>query len=105
MPVSGVVMYNEVTGPEDEDVRPSYVICKSIGRITYVTGDNLVDEFTALDTVFSTDDLGPNYKGAMKLYNLSEGGFSYVYPWVHQENLNFTSPRTGKYSYNQLLCL
>lgn len=82
-----VVIFNEVTGPNKEDVVPSYVICKGIGRITDNVGNNLIDEFTALDTIFGTVNLGSNYKGAMKLYNLTQGGFSYVYPWVTEYEL------------------
>ncbi len=82
-----VVIYNEIIGTESEDVRPSYVICKAIGRITYVSGVNLIDEYTALETVFGIDNLGSGYKGAIKLYNLTRGGFSYVYPWVEEYQL------------------
>lgn len=79
-----VVMYNKITGPEDADVRPSYVVCNSVGKVTYYANNNIVDEFTALDTIFSKVNLGSNYKGAIKLYNLTQGGFSYVFPWVEQ---------------------
>lgn len=79
-----VVCYNEVSGAEDDDVRPSFVICKAIGRFSYLipARSKLFDEFTALDTIFSTSSLGTGYKGAIKLYNLTRGGFCYVYPWV-----------------------
>ena len=77
-----VVIYNEVKGTEAEDITPAYVICKAVGRITYYVNNKLVDEYTALETIFSTDSLGSSYKGALKLYNLTRGGVSYVYPWV-----------------------
>ncbi len=86
-----VVMFNEVVGIETKDVKPSYVICKAIGKITYYSSPKLVDEYTALDTVFGTENLGSGYKGVMKLYNLSQGGFSYVYPWVQEYQLNCAS--------------
>lgn len=90
-----VVLYNEVSGILDADtggskraVIPSYVLCKEAGKITFIPPGNqyLVDEFNALDTMFSTAKLeNPGgYKGGFRLYNLSneEGGFSFVYPWV-----------------------
>ena len=93
-----VVLYNEISGDEDDDVIPSYVICKSVGKITYLTGDDgLVDEFSDLEETFGTGPKDPSYHGGFRLYNLSAGGFSYVYPWVFPVTLNGrTSPYTGE---------
>ncbi len=77
-----VVIFNEVTGAENTDVTPSYVMCKEIGQLTFVSGDDLVDEFTEIDRMFGTKGYGANYKGSMKLYNLVLGGWSQVFPWV-----------------------
>jgi len=86
-----VVLYNEVSGILDDDsggtkkaVTPSYVVCKEVGKITMVTGNYLIDEFNALDNMFATVPLdnAASYKGGFRLYNLSEGGFSFVFPWV-----------------------
>ncbi len=86
-----VVLYNEVSGILDADsggtqtaVIPSYVVCKEVGKISLVTGNYLVDEFNALDTMFTTAKLenSASYKGGFRVYNLSEGGFSFVFPWV-----------------------
>ena len=87
-----VVFYNEVSGVVDEEVGagsaviPSYVICKEMGKITMVFGNYLVDEFNALDKMFSTDvpENIAGYRGGFRLYNLSDGKFSFVYPWVSQ---------------------
>ena len=85
-----VVFYNEVSGVIDAEkggglkVVPSYVVCKAVGKISMVSGDYLIDEFNALDKMFSTeipDNVG-GYRGGFRLYNLSEGEFSFVYPWV-----------------------
>ena len=77
-----VVMFNEVTGAVNTDVTPSYAMCKEIGQITYLNGQDLVDEFTEIDRMFGTKGYGANYKGSMKLYNLVGGGWAYVFPWV-----------------------
>ena len=77
-----VVVFNEITGASNTDVTPSYVICREIGRMTYVSGTDLVDEFTEIDRLFGTKGYGLNYRGSMKLYDLSRGGWSLVFPWV-----------------------
>ncbi|MDD2598254.1 MAG: type II secretion system protein [Kiritimatiellae bacterium] len=90
-----VVLYNEVSGIVDADlggskkaVIPSYVVCKEVGKISFIPPGNqyLIDEFNSLDTMFSTVALenASSYKGGFRLYNLTntEGGFSFVYPWV-----------------------
>ncbi|MFA7172822.1 MAG: type II secretion system protein [Kiritimatiellia bacterium] len=105
-----VVLYNEVSGIVDADlggsemaVIPSYVLCKEVGKISFVSGGRLVDEFNALDTIFSTNNLSTDYKGGFRLYNLSnieEGGFSFVKPWVVRskgiiKGQSAYEPRTG----------
>ena len=81
-----VVVFNEVTGVNNTDVTPSYVICKELGRLTYVdlSRDSLVDEFTELDRLFGQLNMGYTYRGTIKLYNLAKGKWSAVFPWVEQ---------------------
>jgi prepilin-type N-terminal cleavage/methylation domain-containing protein len=89
-----VVMFNELTGKTDTDVTPSYIVSKGLGQITTISGQRLIDEFTALDQLFSTTSLGDNYKGAIRLYNLAKGGWSYIYPWVSKTD-NLLSDRVS----------
>ncbi|MFO7936458.1 MAG: prepilin-type N-terminal cleavage/methylation domain-containing protein [Kiritimatiellia bacterium] len=83
-----VVCFNDITGNEDEDFRPTYVMCKGIGRISDKVGNKLVDEFTALDTIFGEEIHSGSYGGAMKLYNLTRGGFSFVNLGVEKYRLD-----------------
>jgi len=79
-----VVIYNEITGLKDTDITPSYVICKGIGRVTYLGGGGkqLIDEYTEIDRLFGTQSYGQNFRGSIKLYNLTQGKWWNVYPWV-----------------------
>ena len=91
-----VIIFNEVSGVDEDGkmiVRPSYVLCKEMGRITYVSGNALVDEFTALDAIFGLEKAAGDSEryqdftsqaGGLKLYNLTAGGSSYVYPLVEE---------------------
>lgn len=78
-----VVIYNEITGVKDTDITPSYVICKGIGRVTYLGGsDKVIDEYTEIDRLFGTKSYGQNFRGSIRLYNLTQGKWWNVYPWV-----------------------
>ena len=90
-----VIIFNEVTGEKDTDVTPSYVMCKEIGQLTFLNLPKLVDEFTEIDRMFGTKGYGDNYKGSMKLYNLTEGKWSHVYPWVVPYQLNSRYSASG----------
>jgi type II secretory pathway pseudopilin PulG len=83
-----VVIFNEITGLQNNDVTPSYVICKELGRISYINDQNgvknLVDEFSEIDNVFGQANLGYTYRGSIRLYNLTRGKWSNIYPWVEQ---------------------
>lgn len=98
-----VVLFNEVSGVDEDSnkllVTPSYVICKEMGRITYARGDALVDEFSALDAIFGKENTAGapddyqdfSEKAGIKLYNLTEGGYSYVRPRVKMYKLDSES--------------
>ncbi len=99
-----VVLFNEVSGVDEDGqllVRPSYVVCKEMGRITYVSGSLLVDEFTALDTIFGLERAAgdperyqdfSSQAGGIKLYNLTSGGSCYVYPLAKERPvISFTT--------------
>ena len=83
-----VMAFNEITGAQNTDVTPSYVVCKELGRLTFINAGsspiNLVDEFTEIDKMFGLLKLDYNYRGSVRLYNLSKGKWSNVYPWVEQ---------------------
>jgi prepilin-type N-terminal cleavage/methylation domain-containing protein len=98
-----VVLFNEVSGVDesgDMEMTPSYVICKEMGRITYAAGSALGDEYTALDAIFGLEraEGDPNdYQGfdakagGIRLYNMTSGGSSYVYPLVRAHSLRTDS--------------
>jgi len=91
-----VMIFNELSRYEgsDEIVVPSYVICKEVGRISYISDGKLVDEFAPLDKMFGSvkkeSDLQAGGElNSMKLYNLAQGnlaqgGWWCVYPLVLQ---------------------
>jgi prepilin-type N-terminal cleavage/methylation domain-containing protein len=97
-----VVVFNEITGFENDDVTPSYVICKELGRLTYIRDvngvKNLVDEFSELDKMFGMANLGYAYRGSVKLYNLTQGKWSHVYPWVEQYPFKKNDGLSGRHS-------
>jgi len=91
-----VVFFNEVTGASDKDVTPSYVMSKEIGRITYINLPFLIDEFTPLDRIFGIGNKDSNFLGSLRLYDLTRGGWSQVYPWaIAYDNYRVTSASTG----------
>jgi len=62
-----------------------YVVCKALGRVTSITGGQIGDEFTPLDTIFgkASDDKEKNEDyafGSRRIYNLStdKAGFLQV---------------------------
>ena len=108
-PVS-VVIFNDripTTDPdadEPELIRPTYVVCKQLGRITCLPGDHprlsgqdmLIDEFTDLDKLYGqvADDGDEVKKYAedhkyetLRLYNLRNGKWCDVYPKVFSYEL------------------
>jgi hypothetical protein len=109
-----VVLFNEVTGADSTAanyVTPSYALCKEVGRMSFVKGDRLADEFSEIEKIFGTTGYGPEYKGSMRLYNLVQGKWSNVFPWVEPYDLSDrrsasgnpfmnSSERSGGYSLN-----
>jgi len=83
---TSVVCYNvwsDASSSDRKDCRPSYVICKVLGRFTDISGTQLADEFTPIDRLFNL----PDYQGVssssvktypIRLYNLTRGGWSDV---------------------------
>ncbi|MCL1921038.1 MAG: type II secretion system GspH family protein [Kiritimatiellaeota bacterium] len=64
---------------------PSYVVCKALGRVTFVQGDLIGDEFTPLDSLIGTARSLSEVKsshGRMRLFNLTRGDWSDVYTKV-----------------------
>lgn len=98
-----VVIFNEITGATDSDVTPSYVVCKELGRLTFIEGNStFVDEFTPLESIFGIDDNNANgYLGSLRLYNLTRGGWSQVFPRASVYSLTRYSASNGtRYTLN-----
>jgi prepilin-type N-terminal cleavage/methylation domain-containing protein len=72
------LMFNEIGAYTDdggiEDLASSYVVCREIGRLSYVKNNNLlVDEFLDLDQLFKGDSTADVGVGALRLYNMTAG--------------------------------
>jgi prepilin-type N-terminal cleavage/methylation domain-containing protein len=91
-----VMMFNEVSEYDaagKAKVMPSYAVCKEIGRLSFVSGTELVDEFAPLDKMFGTAASTAGYLGRIRLYNLTQGKWSNVRPSVKLHAL----PRPSAY--------
>jgi len=66
-------------------VSPTYIICKTIGHITHVSGNYLGDEFSPLDRLFGVDN-NPRLDAPapVRLYNLTRGGWADVLQTVRR---------------------
>jgi prepilin-type N-terminal cleavage/methylation domain-containing protein len=89
-----VMLYNEVLdNATPPSVAPSFVVCKEIGHISYAPGDSLGDEFANLSSIFGLDedssDISSSYE-TLKLFNLTQGKWTYVYPRVIKKTIRPT---------------
>lgn len=83
-----LIIFNEVAefGPDGKvkDLAASYVVCRELGRISFVSGDKLFDEFADLEKLFtggsSSGSAVGSVAGAVKIYNLSQGSWALVKP-------------------------
>lgn len=91
-----VMVFNEITGynaKNEPEIVPSYVVCKETGRITAISQGKLIDEFASLDKMFPKPaGMSAGYLGSMRLYNLTQGKWTQVFPWAESHNL------TGRHS-------
>jgi type IV pilus assembly protein PilE len=60
-----------------------YVVCKALGRVTSVSGSQIGDEFTPLDTIFgkastAKETAGDYAFGSRRIYNLSSDTAGYI---------------------------
>jgi len=83
-------------GDIDEDkLIACYVICKEIGRLSWASDNYLYDEFSDLKALFGekvTDAsdamrVSSSYTGGFRLYNLSQGSWTFVEPNVTLKKL------------------
>ncbi len=91
-----VMLFNEVTGYDEatkkEKIAPSYVVCKEIGRISFISqGKYYIDEFASLDKMFGTAAIDANYLGSIRIYNLQQGKWSNVFPSVAARETDMSS--------------
>ena len=121
--VSVVIFNDRVPIPESDGdsgdalyIRPTYVVCRQLGRITCLPGDHprlsgqdlLIDEFTDLEKLYGlvVDDGDEVKKYAddhkyesLRLYNLRNGKWCDVYPKAFSCELegrtSSSRPRTG----------
>ncbi len=84
-----VMVFNEITGYDGSDptVVPSYVVCKEVGKISFISQGKLIDEFAPLDKMFGTEAASASYLGSMRLYNLTQGKWWNVKPSVEKHDL------------------
>jgi len=80
---------------------PSYVVCKELGQISYMNGGAIGDEFKDLDKMFGVagvgqwQDVDNSFKGQMRLYNLTKGGWWDVKPYVKGTSQTVGLPYEG----------
>ena len=91
-----LIIFNEAagfdtSGSKISDLAASYVVCRELGRFSFVREDLLFDEFADLNKLFreklSTDTSSDSVAGAIRLYNLSAGSWSLVRPYVEQKEM------------------
>jgi len=91
-----LIIFNEAagfdtSGSKVSDLAASYVVCRELGRFSFVREDLLFDEFADLNKLFreklSTDTSSDSVAGAIRLYNLSAGSWSLVRPYVVKEKV------------------
>ena len=79
---------NASTTTKRKAATPSYVICKALGKITYVSGDALGDEFTPLDRMFGVKSASASASFSssypIRIYNLTRGGWADVQQMVER---------------------
>ena len=89
-----MIAFNEVTkysedGSEIKEVAPSFVVCREIGRLSFVSGNYLFDEFGEPELFNNqsgkwSGSSTPSSKneGGIRLYNLTSGSWTLVRPVV-----------------------
>lgn len=91
-----LMAFNEVGSYESDGATvkewvPSYVVCKELGRVSFVSGNYLFDEFSDLKQLFGTAPDGESSDigrvGGIRLYNLTSGFWTLVKPFVAQRSV------------------
>jgi hypothetical protein len=96
-----LIAFNEITAfetnsKEIKEMAACFVVCKEMGRISYVSGAYLFDEFSELKQLFGTDSSSGgagdlSREGGIRLYNLNEGSWTLVRPVVEKTDLGSSS--------------
>ena len=90
-----LMLFNQPLDYDDQGqptkVLPSYVVCREFGRITFIKGAYLFDEFSDLKQLFGDETSGNDvysgsYTGGFRLYNLSKGCWGMVESRVKRED-------------------
>jgi prepilin-type N-terminal cleavage/methylation domain-containing protein len=93
-----LIAFNEIASYESDgitvkDMAACFVVCKEIGRISFVSGTYLFDEYADLKQLFGVDTSGSAGTGSLKseggvrLYNLTEGTWTMVRPFVKEQDV------------------
>jgi hypothetical protein len=85
-----LIVFNEAaafdaSGTAISDLAASFVVCRELGRFSFVSGNFLFDEFSDLGSLFRKKQAGDSAgtsAGSVKLYNLSQGAWTLVGPYV-----------------------
>lgn len=97
-----VMIFNEIGSYESDGATvkewaPSYVVCKELGRVSFVSGNYLFDEFSDLKQLFGTAPDGESSDigrvGGIRLYNLTSGFWTLVKPYVSLRSVGGANSR------------
>ena len=90
-------------GHSDQRPAASFVVCRELGRFSFVSGNFLFDEFSDLGSLFRKKQAGDSANtsaGSVKLYNLSQGAWTLVGPYVDWKTVGSSADSSAELLYS-----
>jgi prepilin-type N-terminal cleavage/methylation domain-containing protein len=103
-----LIVFNEAaafdaSGTAISDLAASFVVCRELGRFSFVSGNFLFDEFSDLGSLFRKKQAGDSANtsaGSVKLYNLSQGAWTLVGPYVDWKTVGSPADSSAELLYS-----
>jgi prepilin-type N-terminal cleavage/methylation domain-containing protein len=103
-----LIVFNEAaafdaSGTAISDLAASFVVCRELGRFSFVSGNFLFDEFSDLGSLFRKKQAGDSANtsaGSVKLYNLSQGAWTLVGPYVDWKTVGSSADSSAELLYS-----